>query len=62
MKGFAKWISIIIIILTYIDLWGWSIDHIKECNRNAKWEVFVSRLFVFIHIVALVIFCIWGWI
>mgnify|MGYP003304505871 CR=1 FL=1 len=59
MKAFAKWISILIILGVYALLWGWCIDHIKDINSNTK---FISRLFVFINIVALIAFCIWGWI
>lgn len=62
MKTEAKWLSIITLGTLYLCMWGFVLEHLKDCNRNAKWEVCLSRLFVLLHIIAVIVFFIWGWI
>lgn len=61
LASVGKTISMFFVIVLYVCVWGWAIDHKKDCNRNAIWEVLVARLFIGIHIIALVVFFIWSW-
>lgn len=61
-KGFGKWLSVVVCWLLYMFIWNWVINHFKSCNRNAKWEICLSRIFVALHILAIVGFMIWSWL
>lgn len=64
MRGLAsvgKTVSIYLAFVLYVWSWSWAIDHQKDCNRNAVWEVLVARVFIGIHIIALGVFFIWSW-
>ena len=57
----GKIMSIVCILFVYINVWGWAIDHAKDCNRNSKIEVVVSKVWISIHIIAAVLFFVWCW-
>lgn len=57
----GKGISIFVAGFLYLYAWAWAIDHQKNCKRNAKWEVLVSRAFIGFHIGVLVVWFIWSW-
>lgn len=64
MSEFAslgKTVSIFISLVIYLCCWAWAVDHQKDCNRNAIWEVLVARLFIGLHIIAMGIWFIWSW-
>lgn len=61
LASIGKMVSIFFAIVLYACSWIWAIDHQKDCNRNAKWEVLVARVFIGIHIIALGVFFIWSW-
>lgn len=58
----GKIISILCIVFVYMIVWNWVIDHKKDCNRNSYVEVIVSRAWILIHIIGVIIFFIWCWI
>lgn len=61
MKAESRWLSIVALGILYLCMWGWVFEHLKDCNRNDKWEVCLSRLFILLHIIAMIVFFIWGW-
>lgn len=64
MNELADWgkaISIFFVGIIYLCLWLWSMDHQKDCIRNALWEVLVARAFIGLHIGAMIVFFIWSW-
>lgn len=61
IANIGKTISIFVAGFMYLCVWAWSIDHSKDCIRNATWEVLVSRVFIGLHIDALIVWFIWSW-
>ena len=61
IANMGKTLSIFVAGVIYLYLWAWSVDHSKDCNRNAIWEVLVARAFIGIHIGFLMVFFIWSW-
>lgn len=61
IANIGKTLSIFCAILLYLYVWAWSVDHQKDCNRNALWEVLVARLFIGLHIIAMAVWFMWSW-
>lgn len=61
MAELGKTISIFLGCCIYLWIWAWSIEHSKDCNGNAVWEVLVARAFIGFHMGALVVWFIWSW-
>lgn len=61
LAGIGKGISIYVVGFLYLCVWAWSVDHAKDCNRNAIWEVLVARAFIGFHIGVLIVWFIWSW-
>ena len=55
----------IISTICFIGIWllslWWAICHSKDINRNSHIEVFVSRVWILIHIIAVIIYFVWCW-
>ena len=61
IQTMGKIISIICLIgIWLLSLW-WAICHSKDINRNSHIEVFVSRAWILIHIIAVIIYFVWSW-
>lgn len=61
IANIGKMISILATVILYFYVFAWSVDHAKKCNRNATWEVVVSRAFIGFHIGILIAWFIWSW-
>lgn len=61
LAGIGRMVSIFFAITLYACSWMWTVDHQTDCNKNAVWEVLVARVFIGIHIIALLAFFIWSW-
>lgn len=53
----GKTLSVFCILIIYLNIWGWFIDHLKGINI----EIFISSIWISIHIFALITFFIWCW-
>ena len=60
-KELGKTISIVVLVFLYCVIWGWVIDHSIDCNRNAEWEVNLSRIFIAIHVIGLLCIFVYCW-
>ena len=61
IANMGKMVSLFFALLLYTFAWMWSVDHSKDCNRNARWEVLVARAFIGLHIGVLGAWFIWSW-
>lgn len=58
----GKTMSIFVGGLLYLCAWCWAMEHQRNCNRNAYWEVIVANIFILLHIIAMIVWFIWSWI
>lgn len=58
----GKMISLFFALLIYACVWGWTLEHKTNCNKNAMWKVILARLFIGFHIVVLLAWFVWSWI
>ena len=61
IQTMGRIISIICLIgIWLLSLW-WAICHSADINRNSHLEVFVSRVWILIHIIEVIIYFVWCW-
>ena len=62
IKELGRIISVMCLIVIWFFSLVWSIHHSKNINRNSHIEVLVSRVWILIHIIAVIIYFVWCWI
>ena len=62
IQTMGRIISMICLIWIWLLSLLWAICHSKDTNRNSHAEVFVSRVWILIHIIAAIICFLWCWI
>ena len=62
IQELGRIISVICLIgIWLLSLW-WAICHLENINKNSYIEVFVSRVWLLIHIIVVIIYFVWCWI
>ena len=62
IKELGRILSVISLIgIWLLSLW-WAICHLKNINKNSHIEVLVSRVWILIHIIVVIIYFVWCWI
>ena len=61
IQTMGRIISMICLICIWLLSLLWAICHSKDINRNSHTEVFVSRVWILIHIIAVIIYFVWCW-
>lgn len=62
IKVLGRIISVICLIgIWLLSLW-WAIFHSENKNKNSHVEVFVSRVWLLIHIIVVIIYFVWCWV
>lgn len=56
IQTMGRIISIICLIGIWLFSLWWAICHSEDINRNSHIEVFVSRVWILIHIIAVIIY------
>lgn len=62
IKVLGRIISVICLIVIWLFSLVWSILHSENINKNSHIEVFVSRVWLSIHITVVIIYFVWCWI
>lgn len=62
IKELGRIISVMCLIVIWFFSLVWSIRHSENINRNSHIEVLVSRVWILIHIIAVIIYFVWCWI
>ena len=61
IQTMGRIISMICLIGIWLLSLLWAICHSKDINRNSHTEVFGSRVWILIHIIAAIIYFVWCW-
>ena len=61
IQTMGRIISMICLICIWLLSLLWAICHSKDINRNSHTEVFVSIVWILIHIIAVIIYLVWCW-
>ena len=62
IQELGRIISVICLIGIWLFSLWWAIFHSENINRNSHIEVFVSRVWILIHIIVVIIYFVWCWI
>lgn len=57
----GKTLSVFIAGVLYLAIWVWALECEKDCNSNALWETILSKGFICIHLLLLIVFFAWSW-
>ena len=60
IQELVRIISVICLISIWLFSLWWAISHSE--NKNSHIEVFVSRVWILIHVIAVIIFFVWCWV
>lgn len=62
IKELGRIISVICLIVIWLFSLVEAILHSENKNKNSHIEVFVSRVWILIHIIVVIIYFVWCWI
>lgn len=58
---FGRVASAVCLLVIYTLIWCWVFSHVENINKNSHMEVIISRIWIGIHIIGVIIFFIWCW-
>ena len=62
IQELGRIISVICLIGIWLFSLWWAILHSENINKNSHIEVLVSRVWILIHIIVVIIYFVWCWV